>query len=126
MTARELMIQVPVLTSLDPLDKVISLFERASIHVAPIINEDHELVGILTKTDIYQFLSKPGHYLSCPVEWIMTKNVLTAHPDTTISEVVSLLRKNVIFSLPIVENQKLVGLVTIESVLDFLMLQYKG
>jgi len=121
MNASDLMILVPVLTSSDPIDKVISLFEKSTIHVAPIVNDQNALVGILTKTDIYQFLSKPGHYLSCPVEWIMTKKVFTAPPDASITDVVTLLRKNTIFSLPVVENDQFVGLVTIESVLDYFM-----
>lgn len=121
MTAESLMIHVPVLTQNDPLDMAISLLNQTTVHVIPILDDQKALVGILTKTDIYQFLSRPGHYLSCPVEWIMTKKVLTANPESSLKDIVSLLRQNDIFSLPVVEKEQFMGLVTIESILDYLM-----
>lgn len=121
MTADKLMIKTSTFKGSDPLEKVISFFETTTVHVAPIVDMDNALVGILTKTDIYQFLSKPGHYLSCPIEWIMTKPVITASPSTTVQEIVTLLRSHSFFSVPVVSNRDFMGLVTIETVIDFLI-----
>lgn len=121
MTAEKLMIATSVFRGSDSLEKVISFFETTSVHVAPIVDLDNKLIGILTKTDIYQFLSKPGHYLSCPIEWIMTRSVISANPNTTVNEIVTLLRRHSFFSLPVVSDNVFVGLVTIETVIDYLI-----
>lgn len=46
------------------------------------------------------------------VKDFMTSDVITTEKDTTISEIIDLMRENNIHRLPVVENGKLVGLIT--------------
>lgn len=46
------------------------------------------------------------------VSKILTKDVITISPDTTIKEVAQLLIKHDLVGLPVVENEKVVGIVT--------------
>ncbi len=54
------------------------------------------------------------------VEDIMRRRVVTAAPSTTIQEALSLLRSNRIRHLPVVENDKLVGIVSDRDMRDAL------
>ncbi len=47
-----------------------------NINGAPVANEEGNLIGMIVKADIYRFLMEEGHYDTCPVEWVMTKEVL--------------------------------------------------
>jgi len=79
----------------------------------PILNESDELVGILTSTDI-----KFSRKRNAKVTEVMTSNVITAAPGTTLQKAYDVMMKNKIGKLPLVKNGKLVGLYSFTDVKD--------
>ncbi|WP_372845158.1 IMP dehydrogenase [Pontiella sp.] len=71
----------------------------------PILDNDGKLVGILTSKDIRFSRSKRAS-----VTDIMTKNVITAKPDTNLRQAYDLMQQHKIGKLPLLEKGKLVGL----------------
>ncbi|MDP8011467.1 MAG: HPP family protein [Thermoplasmata archaeon] len=59
------------------------------------------------------------------VKDLMTKNVITFTPEMTIKEAMEILVKNNIGGAPVVENGKLVGIITQRDILSFLDMAYK-
>lgn len=108
---------VPLLQSNDPIEKAIELFRTQSIHAAPVMDEE-KLTGIITLVSVYQFLSRPGHYASCPVEWIMQKPPVSIPVDSTISEAAKIMKDNHVFTLPVMEKERIVGLLSVEKLLE--------
>ena len=51
------------------------------------------------------------------VEEVMHKNVTTLSPDNTMNDVRKILRNNKISGIPVVDNDRLVGIVTIEDLI---------
>ena len=51
----------------------------------------------------------------------MTKDLITAHPETRMSELRDLLRANRISGLPVVDDSKLLGVVSVEDFIQFLV-----
>ncbi len=98
---------------------VLEIMKKENINGIPIVDKDKELLGMLVKADIYRFLIDPGHYKTCPVEWVMTKEVVKADVDEDIIIVAKRLRENDIIALPIVEENKVVGIVSIEDFMDY-------
>ncbi len=98
---------------------VLEIMKKENINGIPIVDKDKELLGMLVKADIYRFLIDPGHYKTCPVEWVMTKEVVKADVDDDIIIVAKRLRENDIIALPIVEENKVVGIVSIEDFMDY-------
>lgn len=70
------------------------------------VMEGENLVGIITSKDA-RF-----HHPNRIVADSMTKSVITCDPDDTIWEAAELLNKNNIERLPVIENGKLVGIIT--------------
>ena len=105
----------------DTVDKVLEIMNKEKIHGTPIVNEDNNLLGIIVKADIYRFLMDPGHYESCPVEWVMTKEVIKADVDEDIIAVAKRLRAKDVIALPIVEGDTLVGIISIEDIVDYFL-----
>lgn len=87
--------------------------------VAVVVDSEDCLQGIIVKTDIYRFLSQPGHYETYPVELAMTKAVITAKKYDDIKKVAKILRENDISAVPIVDNCKVIGLVGLEDIVDY-------
>lgn len=90
-----------------------------------------KLVGIVTDRDIRDayptsMVINRGKEIdrfadSYTVEEVMSFNVMTVQPDTSLEVAVNLLRRHRIGSLPVVDNGKLVGIITRSDILDFVL-----
>lgn len=89
------------------------------VNGAPVVNQMGKLVGMIVKADIYRFLMTPGHYEECPVEWVMSKEVITARVDEDVLMVGRRLRSNHIIAMPVIDEDSVVGIISIEDILDF-------
>lgn len=80
----------------------------------PVI-QDGILVGILTDRDILRFV---GSEERTRVDGVMTESPLTISPTTPVEEAVRLMRKHEISGLPVVENGKVVGMITTSDIMQ--------
>jgi len=121
MLVREIMTpETHILSATEPIEAAINLFREKPIHAIPVTDGD-VLIGIITLSAVYQFLSRAGHYSSCPIEWIMKKPSVWISPEAPIREAVLLMKDTQIYTLPVVEDGKIIGLISIELLLDFLL-----
>lgn len=105
----------------DTIDKALDLMDKLSINGMPVVDDSDTLVGMVVKADIYRFMIHPGHYVSCPVEWVMSKSVILAQSDEELITVAKRLRQNDIIAMPVVENGKIIGTISIEDLLDYFL-----
>ncbi|ERI08518.1 CBS domain-containing protein [Aneurinibacillus aneurinilyticus] len=82
-----------------------------------IVVEQEKAVGIIVHREMIISLQSPTILKETPVEWIMTKNLITIQPDAPITEAIQTLRKHKINSLPVVEDDNLVGIITVVDLL---------
>jgi len=100
------------------------------INQLPVVVDD-KLVGIVTDRDVRDaypsslrlFYGKDIDEFgdSHTVEEVMTYNVVTVTPDTSIREAAQLLRQQRFGALPVVEDGKLVGIITRSDLLDAML-----
>jgi CBS domain-containing protein len=79
--------------------------------VVPVVDNGRP-VGIVTDRDIVVRAVADGQ-LNRPVRDIVSGNVVTARPDMSTKEAVQLMSEHQIRRLPVVENDRLVGIVSI-------------
>ncbi|MCY6355058.1 CBS domain-containing protein [Clostridium sp. ZS2-4] len=103
----------------DNIKKALDLMNENKINGAPVVDKDGNLAGVVVKADIYRFLIEEGHYDTYPINSIMTKDVVTAEEDDDIIEVANKLINNDIASIPIVEENKVIGIVSLENMLEY-------
>lgn len=108
----------------DTLSKAIDIMNDNKINGAPVVDDDGKLVGMIVKADIYRFLMEEGHYETCPVDWVMTKEVITASISEDILDIAKRLRQNDIIAVPIIDEGVIVGIVTIEDIMDYIIEKY--
>ena len=77
----------------------------------PILDDQDHVVGILTAADI-----KYARNLSARIADVMSKDVISAPPGTSLEQAYALMMKNKIGKLPLVEKGKLVGLYSFSDV----------
>jgi CBS domain-containing protein len=81
---------------------------------ALVVHDGSRIVGILSERDYARKVilrGKSSH--DVPVREIMTADVVTVDPTRTVEECMSLMTERRIRHLPVCENEKLVGLVSI-------------
>lgn len=74
-------------------------------------------VGIITDRDIVVRVVAEGKSLDTPVEEVMTKNVIVAHENDQIRDVIKIMREKAIRRLPVIDdNGNLSGIVTFDDI----------
>jgi len=82
-----------------------------------IIEDNGKATGILTQRDLMEkVLEKAKDPRKLAVSDIMTKKLVVGNPDMEIHEAARLMFKRKIKKLPIVENGKLIGLITLTNI----------
>lgn len=106
-----------------------------NIRHVPVVSGD-KLIGILSLTDLMRisFVDSYGIdgegaidtavYNMLSIEQVMASNPIVVSPDTTIKEVAEILAEKEFHALPVVENEKLVGIVTTTDLIKYLLEQY--
>ena len=107
----------------DTIDNTLGFMDSFKQNGMPVVNDNNKLVGMVVKADIYRFMIQPGHYDSCPVEWVMSKSVIVAHSDEDLITVAKRLRENNIIAMPVVDNDEVMGIISIEDLLDYFITQ---
>jgi CBS domain-containing protein len=101
-------------------------FAVNGISGAPVIDENGRLVGVLSETDILAFVKTlqeeilkdeklAGVYRDISgksVREIMSEDVLTVSPNTSVMEAIDLMIKRDVNRVPVVDHDKIVGIVT--------------
>ncbi|MGB0593084.1 MAG: CBS domain-containing protein [Flavobacteriales bacterium] len=112
--------------------EVSEIIEDKYIHHVPVVSGD-KVIGMLSKVDLQKisFVNSYDNdglttamYDNLNIEQVMTKNVKVVQKSDTIYEVATILSKNEFHSLPVVEEEKLVGIVTTTDLIKYLVDQY--
>jgi len=117
MIVAELMTLNPV--TISPMDKLDMAYEKmktGGFRQLPVIDKG-KLIGILTDRDLREHLQRLSR---TTVDAVMAALPLTACPGTPVEQAAHLLVTNKISSLPVVDNGKLVGIITAGDMLHAL------
>lgn len=117
-TAKDIM-NYPVKTVAENMTvkEVSSIMFRYGHTGMPVIR-DKEIVGIISRTDIDKAMQHG--LMHAPVKGFMTRKVKTINPDTSLSEINNLLVRFNIGRLPVIDDNKIIGIVTRTDLLRML------
>ncbi|HRY80954.1 MAG TPA: CBS domain-containing protein, partial [Spirochaetia bacterium] len=109
--------EVEVLGQEDSLLDASLFFERTMHTGAPVVDAEGNLSGIITLRDILK--GRKAGQMKAPVRTYMSRNVVTAAPDSTVRQIDDLLFRHNIGHLPVVVDRKVVGIVTRTDFLEY-------
>lgn len=122
-SVRDLMTPDPyTLSPRDTLASLYDLMDSRRVRHVPIVDSDGELVGLLTHTDLA--MTALGSLSDLPlsqerdllqrrrIREVMVTEVETVDPETSLAEAAQTLFENKIGCLPVVEGNRLVGILT--------------
>lgn len=106
------------------------LMAKHRVNQLPVLDNGH-LIGIVTDRDIRD--AYPTSMMinrteeidrfaeKVTVEEVMTHDVFIVRPETALATAVGLLRRHRIGALPVLKNQRLVGIITRSDILDYVL-----
>lgn len=113
----------PITTHPDtPIDDALKLMRESKVRRLPVLDKKGKLVGIVTEKDLLYVSPSPAtslsvyelHYLisKIKVQDVMAKGVITVTEYTPLEEAARIMADNKIGSLPVMRDDKLVGIIT--------------
>lgn len=125
---------VITLNHTDELETAERLFKKNHIRHIPVVSGD-TIKGILSYTDLLRISFADAVdededtvdtvvYNMFTIEQVMAKNPISVSSKTTIKEVAEILAKKEFHALPVVDDNKLVGIVTTTDLINFLIDQF--
>jgi CBS domain-containing protein len=104
----------------------IQLMDEKSVGALPVV-DNKTLVGIVSERDYTRKVILKGRSSKeTPVNEIMTKQLVTVNPSNSVSECMRIITEKRVRHLPVLEGTKLVGILSIGDVVNWLMAAQKA
>lgn len=103
----------------DTLQDVKELLINYRIHHVPVVEKNGHLLGIITTYDLFKLGVDHRDYPNTKVANVMTKILATLEPNDKVGTAAEVFMEHLFHALPVVENDKLVGIVTSFDVLRY-------
>jgi len=105
----------------DNVIKALEIMADADVS-AVMVTENEKIVGIFTERDYSRKCELKGlSAKGTSVRDLMTEQMLTVTPETTMDQCMGLMKQYHIRHLPVLENDKMVGMVSMRDVVDVLI-----
>lgn len=104
-------------------EEVVRILMDAKITGAPVVDADNNIVGFVSEQDCIREMLNDAFYCeeSRPVAAVMSKEVATVAPNTSIVELAETMAKGSPKNYPVCEEGKLVGLISRRLILKALL-----
>ncbi|NND80632.1 MAG: CBS domain-containing protein, partial [Maribacter sp.] len=96
----------------DLADMATSIMRWKNIHHVPVVDDDHELCGLLTWSHMKAHIKEKSDTTNIKVSDIMVDQVIKVDPNTKIKKAIQLMQKHKIGCLPVVDEYRLAGIIT--------------
>lgn len=119
--AKDLMSKVlKFVTPQEDVETISQIMKDCDLGIVPVLDNEHNLLGVVTDRDIViRNIAKSSNQSdkkNIKAEDIMTRNVVTASPDDNIYDISKIMALKKIRRIPIVTNNKLVGIISIADI----------
>ena len=109
------------LTETDTVKTASQNLHEKKVGSMPILNKDNNVVGIISERDLSQFIYEERFNSNLPISQIMTKELVTCDLNTSVTELMDEMTEKKIRHILIMEDKKLLGIVSIGDVVNHLI-----
>ena len=114
------------LSEFDTIKTASEKLQKYNVGAMPVLSkQNNDLIGIVSERDLARFIFKEEFKNDLPVTKIMTKQIITCNLNTSVTELMEIMTHNKIRHILIVDEKKILGIVSIGDVLNHIIEQYK-
>jgi len=104
---------VETVTIQDDVYKAATIMKKSDVGSVPVVDEHKHVIGMVTDRDIVIRGIAEKRSVSFTINDVMTKNVVSGKPEMTVDDAAKLMAEHQIRRLPVIENNRLVGIVAL-------------
>jgi arabinose-5-phosphate isomerase len=108
---------IPILNVTSNFSQLINLTTKYNLGIALIIDKTKKLVGVITDGDIKRIMNTHKNNKEILIKEVMTRKPLRISSDVLAVEALSVLEKNNISALPVVDKSTIKGIVTMQDII---------
>ena len=110
----------------DTLKTASEKLQKYNVGVMPILSkEQNNVIGVISERDIARYIFKDEFKSDLSVTTIMSKDIISCNLNTSVTELMEIITNNKIRHIPIMEEKKLLGMISIGDVVNYIIDQYK-
>ncbi|RPG95365.1 MAG: CBS domain-containing protein [Candidatus Pelagibacter sp. TMED253] len=113
------------LSETDTIKTASQSFHEKKVGCMPVIDKLKNVIGILSERDLSRFIYVEKFNLNFPVTQLMTKSLVTCDLNTSVTELMNEMTEKKIRHILIMEDKKLLGIVSIGDVVNHLINKIK-
>jgi CBS domain-containing protein len=106
--------------------EALELFAERNIGALVVVDDAHRAVGMITERGILRSALTNEHVLTATVRAVMTREVVIGHPSDDLMSVAHTMTEKRIRHLPVMEQGKLVGIVSLGDLVRTQRDHYEG
>jgi len=109
------------LNETDTVKTASQILHEKKVGCMPILDKNKIVIGIISERDLSRLIYTEQFNLSLPVTKIMSKNLVSCDLNTSVTELMDEMTKKKIRHILIMEDKKLLGIVSIRDVVNHLI-----
>ena len=113
------------LTEADTVKTASQNLHEKKVGSMPVLDKNNNVIGIISERDLSQFIYTERFNANLPVTQLMTKNLVTCDLNTSVTELMDEMTEKKIRHILIMEDKKLLGIVSIGDIVKHIIEQYK-
>ena len=106
------------------LTDVIALLLRWHISAVPVVDDEGKMIGIVSEIDLVN-MAFDGNAADTTIEEIMVTDIVSFSPSTELADLVQTFSKRHLRRVPIIDEGKVVGIVSRRDILREMLRRYK-
>jgi len=110
----------------DSVGDAVARLSAENVGVLVVVNDAFQVVGVLSERDVIRHLADGEDILHSPVEDLMTQDVTTCTPSDDLEAILHLMTAHHFRHMPILEDGKLIGLVTLGDLVRAQLNEFRG
>ena len=108
---------MPLVTGSSKFSQLLDKTTKSNLGIAIILDDNKKLVGVISDGDIKRIMKENKNSESIQIKKVMTKKPVIVGPNILAAEALSVLEEKNINALPVIDKDKVVGIVTIKDII---------
>ena len=118
-TVAKIMIKknIPLVTGSSKFSQLLEKTTKSNLGLAIIVDDKKKLIGVISDGDIKRIMKENKSFTSIQIKTVMTKKPIIVSPTMLAAEALTVLEDNDINALPVMDKNKVVGILTLKDVI---------
>ncbi len=108
---------IPLVNGSSDFSQLLDKTTKSNLGLAPIIDDRKKLIGVISDGDIKRIMKKNKNFESIEIKKVMTKKPVIVRPTMLAAEALSIIEDNSINALPVVDENKVIGILTLKDII---------